>query len=58
MFFSRTRSFARALAGAQAAGGSFMNFSLDETEDDETEDAVYECALAELLAEGVASSVA
>ena len=30
-----------------------MNFSSDETEDDETEDAVYECALAELLAEGV-----
>ena len=28
-----------------------MNFSSDETEDDETEDAVYECALAELLAE-------
>ena len=34
-----------------------MNFSSDETEDDETEDAVYECALAELLAEGVAADV-
>ena len=34
-----------------------MNFSPDETEDDETEHAVYECALAELLAEGVAADV-
>ena len=34
-----------------------MNFSSDETEDDATEDAVYECALAELLAERVATDV-
>ena len=34
-----------------------MNVPPDETEDDETEHAVYECALAELLAEGVATDV-
>ena len=34
-----------------------MDVPPDETEDAETEDAIYECAFAELLAEGIAEDV-
>ena len=60
IFFSRTRSFARALAGAQAAGGSGELWTCRltrQTEDAETDDAIFECALAELLAAGVAADM-
>ena len=57
-FFSRTRSFARARWGAgRGRERRDMDVPPDETEDAETEHALYECALAELLAEGVAEDV-